>query len=280
MNRTREGRQRSSSPRFALESRRVRVLAGVLGLALAGIAAAVGVLVWSSSDRGGKSGPPRAAIVDQLAMTDPNPAFVTAATRELQNAGYVVEYYKSELVTVDFYRNLPKRNYQFILLRSHASESVGKIDPATGKFTGEFTDSSGLFTSEKYSRERHVEDQRDNLLMVDSYIDRPIKDRFFGITPAFISSAMSGKLHGATIVLMGCSGLKTDDLAKAFVARGAKDFVSWDGSVTAQHTDAAGEALLRNLFSAQLDLRQAVARTMEQTGADPAFGSRLAVYPY
>ncbi len=278
MNRRNYGKQASSAPRFALESRRVRLLAAVLGLALAGVAAAAGVIAWSSSG-GGKPGPPRAAIVDQLAMTDPNPDFVAAATRELQNAGYVVEYYKSELVTVDFYRNLPGRNYQFILLRSHASESVGKIDPATGKFTGEFTDSSGLFTSEVYSRTRHVDDQRANLLMVDSYIDRPIKDHFFGVTPAFISSAMRGDLHGATIVLMGCSGLKTDDLAKAFVARGAKDFVSWDGSVTAQHTDAAGEALLRNLFSAQLDLRQAVARTMEQTGADPAFGSKLAVYP-
>ena len=276
MNRRRDGRQRPSTARFALESRRVWALAAVLGLAIAGIVAAVGILASSS---GSEPGPPRAAIVDQLALTDPNPEFVTAATRELQAAGYTVEYYRSELVTVDFYRNLPKRNYRFILLRSHSSESVGKLDPATGKFTGEFTESSGLFTSEKYRNDRYVDDQRANRLMVDSYIDRPIKDSFFGVMPAFISSSMKGNLHGATIMLMGCSGLKTDDLAKAFVARGAKDFVSWDGSVTAEHTDAAAEALLKNLFSAQLDMREAVAQTMRQTGADPAFGSHLAVYP-
>jgi len=116
--------------------------------------------------------------------------------------------------------------------------------------------------------------------MVDSYVDRPIKDSFFGVTPAFIAEAMRGNLHGATVVLMGCSGLKNDDLAKAFVDRGAKDFVSWDGSVTAQHTDAAGEALLKHLFAAeQRDLRQAVATTMQEVGRDPAFGSSLAIYP-
>jgi len=103
------------------------VLALVLGLALAGVALLVGMLAWSRPDA--KPGPPRAAIVDQLALTDPNPEFVAAATRELQSAGYVVEYYKSELVTVDFYRSLPRRSYEFILLRSHASESIGKIDP-------------------------------------------------------------------------------------------------------------------------------------------------------
>jgi hypothetical protein len=260
--------------RYALDSRRT-------WLAVAGavvvLAATVGGLAWLSS--GGTSERPRVAIVDQLAMTDPNPDFVVMATRELQDAGYSVYYYPSKTVTVDLYRGLPSHDYKFVLLRSHASESVGRIDPLTGKFTGQFTESSGLFTSELYRNNRYVDDQRTGRLMVDSYIDRPIKDSFFGITPAFITSAVRGQFHDTTIVLMGCSGLKTDDLAKAFVSRGVKDFVSWDGSVTAEHTDAAATALLKNIFSARLGVREAVALTMQQTGADPAFGSHLVVYP-
>ena len=78
---------------------------------------------------------------------------------------------------------------------------------------------------------------------------------------------------------MGCGGLKTNDLARAFLARGAKDFVSWDGSVTAQHTDSATEELLAHLFAGGQELHEAVARTMDGVGPDPAFGARLAVYP-
>jgi hypothetical protein len=40
---------------------------------------------------------------------------------------------------------------------------------------------------------------------------------------------------------------------------GATNFVSWDASVTAQHTDAATDKLLEHLFGQGRDLREALA---------------------
>ena len=78
---------------------------------------------------------------------------------------------------------------------------------------------------------------------------------------------------------MGCSGLKTDDLAQAFIARGASQLVSWDQPVTAAHTDEATSELLSDLLAKKLGMRQAVASTMAKVGPDPSYGARLAVYP-
>ena len=53
---------------------------------------------------------PKAAIVDQgsLAPTSrPNPVFVKKATAILIEAGFSVDYYPGEEVTVEFFRNLP-----------------------------------------------------------------------------------------------------------------------------------------------------------------------------
>jgi len=61
---------------------------------------------------------PKAAIVDQgsLAPTaGPNPVFVKKATAILKEAGFSVDYYPGEEVTVEFYRNLPTYGYDFII---------------------------------------------------------------------------------------------------------------------------------------------------------------------
>jgi hypothetical protein len=68
--------------------------------------------------------PPKAAIVDQgsLAPTSrPNPVFIKKATAILEEAGFSVDYYPGEAVTVEFYRNLPNYGYDFIILRTHSS---------------------------------------------------------------------------------------------------------------------------------------------------------------
>src|SRR5207253_4757483 len=64
--------------------------------------------VWPS---GGANGPPRAVIVDQLALTDENSVFVDEASQLLADAGYQVDYVPQTNVTVDFYRGLAKRGY-------------------------------------------------------------------------------------------------------------------------------------------------------------------------
>jgi hypothetical protein len=245
----------------------------VVALTLGG--ALLSMFLLSGGGATGKE--PRAAIIDQLALTDPNPQFVANATRELRLAGYTVDYVPAQSVTVNFYRSLPARGYSFIVLRSHTSDYQAPLDAASASKPP--VSSVGLFTNELYSTTTHVDDQRATRLMVDWYADRDIPWRYFGITPSFILNSTRGRFDGTTVVLMGCSGLETNDLAQAFLARGAKTFVSWDRPVTAEHTDAATADLMTNIFSNGLDVHEAVAKTMEDVGSDPSFGSRLAVFP-
>lgn len=249
-------------------SRRVLLPVAIIASVLA--AAAVAALMLTGGGAPAPAGPPRAVIVDQLAETDANPGFVRDATRTLEEAGYSVDYVPSAQVTVSFYRQLPAHGYSFILLRSHAARN-----PYPGRESG--PTSLGLFTAEAYNFDKYAPEVRQRSLLEARYA----RDgrSYFGIGAGFVTSSMQGSLRGATVVLMGCDGLATDAMAAAFVARGAKSFVSWDDQVTAAHTDATTSRLLEHLLADHLPAREAVARTMDDLGPDPTFGARLASYP-
>jgi hypothetical protein len=238
--------------------------------------------IFLTRSRDGSSSPAapavmRAAIVDQLAITDPNPDFVMEATGQLEAAGYIVDYYPPDAVTVELYRNLPKQGYEFIILRSHASDFTAEPTAPPGAPGGKWA--IGLFTNELYSPEAHLDEQYAKRVSIQRYEGRDNKDQYFGVNADFVSSSMHGRFDGTTVVLMGCGGLLTTDLAAAFVQKGAKDFVSWDRSVTATHTDAATEGLLDGLFKEHMGVRDAVGYAMARVGADPAFGAHLLAYP-
>lgn len=62
---------------------------------------------------------PRAAIVDQLHILSPNPAFIDKAVDLLESYGFSVDVWEGEQVTVDFYRELASYGYRLIVLRAH-----------------------------------------------------------------------------------------------------------------------------------------------------------------
>lgn len=76
-------------------------------------------------------------------MTYPNQTFVTEATAILEKAGYKVDYMPGENVTVNFYRNLPSKNYELIIFRVHSSASKYVDNPVV------------LFTSESYTKNEY-----------------------------------------------------------------------------------------------------------------------------
>ncbi len=260
----------SSFWRVAAWSGRARwgvVLAGAVALAAAGGFFAYG-------HRGG-GGPPRAVIIDQLASTDPNPAFVREATHLLEGAGYRVDYVPAKDVTVDFYRDLPLHGYRFLLLRSHSYGNRGFRDPVTGALRA--LRQVGLFTTEPYTTTAHVELQARSVVDVGLYNGAP--GPTFGIAPGFVTADMRGRFDGATLLLMGCDGLSTPTLASAFQARGVRRFIGWDSDVTAQHTDAATMALLRALLVEHQSAVAAVAKVAASAGPDPVYGGRLRLFP-
>jgi len=232
-------------------------------------AAVAGALLWNPLSGSGQSGGPKtAAIVDQLSLTQPGPAFVDSASGLLEQAGYVADYYPGDEVTVDLYRNLPSHGYDLILLRVHSglAQNFGRATGYVSLFSGE------PFAETKYARETAI-----GLLGRASYYDGGTP--YFGIVPAFVESMMTGRFDGAVVVLMGCDGLRTAATADALIEKGARAVVGWNGRVSAAHTDLATERLLRYLLVDGLALREAVAQTMADVGPDPLYGSILLLYP-
>jgi len=232
------------------------------------LSAFAAISLMPSSDE--PSGPPRAAIVDQLSFSHPNPSFVEGATATLERAGYLVDYYRSEEVTVDFYRHLPGADYDYVILRAHsASDEWRSSTPPTGLMTL-------LFTSERYSRTAHPRDyERGLFARVRMYYPQEVK--YFGIGPHFINQAMVGEFNETVVVAMGCRTLESDPLAEAFLAKGAAAFIGWTDDVSADHSDATAERLLQQLVNGTSP-QDAVARTTAAMGPDPAFGASLRVY--
>jgi hypothetical protein len=261
---------------------------------LAALAAGAIAFVWLGLPIGSEtsySGPPplTAVIVDQLSLTSPDQAFVDGATKTLRDAGYAVDYVPGKDVTVDFYRELPSQGYGLVIVRAHSGFVLRNPDDTHGP------EDTFLFSSEPYSEDTHGGDQEKRRLSVAYYFNTGLESidqtdpealqkafrdepRYFGIKPGFIESSAHGRFPGTTVVLMGCNGLTTSALAKAFISKGARVVVGWDDLVSAGHTDAATEKLLGHLFVDRLSTKEAVARTASEVGPDPTYGGRLAYY--
>jgi flagellar basal body-associated protein FliL len=247
------------------------------------ITAAIGLLVTFWTGNEAEAPELRAAIVDQLGLNEPNPEFVQTAKSTLEQAGYAVDYYPPEQVTVDFYRTLPKQKYVIIVFRVHIArfdaQNLTMEDPVRRQeILDAFTNGAFLFTSELYEKTKYTEDlQKLRLFQVRNLVGSG-DTRYFGITPRFMGS-MQGSFQKTVVVLMGCDGLLFDDTAREFVDKGAGAVIGWDGLVTSSHTDKSTQALLQKLVTEGLPLSEAVRRTMSEVGPEPAYENSLKFYP-
>lgn len=196
----------------------------------------------------------KAAIVDQESLTFPNQTFIQTATSILTQAGYSVDYYSGDQVTVEFYRTLPTHGYNLIILRTHSTAG-----PAF--FTSELYNSS-YFTLKLFSM----------ISAVSYYVGGPV---YFAIPPSFVTSYMGGRFNGSIIIAMGCFSMQSNAMAKAFIEQGAKAYVGWSSSVEASHTDSATTSLLRHLLIENRTITEATGLAMQDVGADPVYKSVL-----
>jgi hypothetical protein len=210
----------------------------------------------------------KAAIVDHLSLTFPNQTFIETATNTLKQAGYTVDYYPGEKVTVEFYRNLPTHSYGLIILRVHSAFTKG-------------TTSLGLFTSEPYDKTKYIYEQLTDRLLSAAYSDQEREKgiAYFGISPLFVRQSMNGKFQNTIITMMGCNGLKYTGMAEAFIEKGAKAYISWNSSISASHTDQATIRLLQHLITEKQTINQTIENTMKEVGPDPSYKSVLLYYP-
>jgi len=244
----------------------------LVSVVLLSVSLAAGLL-FSGLVTSGPSELKTAAIVDQLSLTQPNQDFVASATNILEQAGYRVDYFPGEEVTVHFYRDLPTHDYGLIILRVHAG-----ISEETDLITGEKTKREyvSLFTSEPYRKGKYPQEEIGRLGKAEYYEGAP---PLFGIGPDFITHSMRDSFDETLIIMMGCDGLRSQTTAQAFLDKGASAFVSWSRTVSASHTDTATERLLRKLLIDGLPVGDAVAQTAAEVGPDPVYGARLRVLP-
>ncbi len=255
------GRHRAG---FGWVSSALRAAAFLTALVVAGL------LLGNGASSGEPPRPRTAAIIDQLSLTLPNAGFQKSATDTMEEAGYAVDYYSGEEVTVDFYRDLPLRHYDLLVMRVHSGiqrdKSTHTLKPEEG---------TGLFTNEPYDPAKYRQEQTQGALIRASYTDDGPK--YFGITPGFVESTMRGRFNRTRVILMGCEGLITNRTAEAFLRKGASAFVSWSDTVTASHTDAATQSLLERLLHDGLSAADAVSATATEMGPDPETGAELRI---
>lgn len=210
---------------------------------------------------------PRAAVVDQLGTLFPNQAFIEQTTRELEEYGFKVDVYPGDTVTVDLYRKLPSYGYKFIIFRVH-SGLLG-VDPKV-------TNRTWLYTNEPYSKTSHLVEQLDDqVTYARTHADAPW---CFAISAEFIEKSVEGQFDNTAIIMLGCDGLHFDDVAQAFIQRGASTYIAWDASVMLDYVDGATFVLIDKLCSDELTVKEAVAQTMAEKGPDPRYNSVLKYY--
>lgn len=210
----------------------------------------------------------KAAIIDQLGASQPNRIFNDTARQTLTDYGFKVDTYLGDEVTVDLYRNLPLYGYRLIIFRVHSGLLIGKNSVANQVW---------LFSSESYSRMKYFFQQLRGQL-TNATADPGIPP-VFALGAKFIQGGMKGNFTNSAIIMMGCAGYQSEDLAKAFIQNGASVYAAWDASVRLDYVDNATLTLLKELCTNKLTVAKAVEETREKNGPDPDTRASLKCYP-
>jgi hypothetical protein len=247
--------------------RYIFIALAVVLLALPGLAFSISCSA-PTNDGASDNSTARAAIIDQLYGLQPNPVFINETVRVLELYGFEVDIYQGDEVTVDLYRSLPSYGYRLIIFRAHSGIMGSE---------GHMIEQTSLFTSEPYSETKHISEQWSDRLSI-AQIDEhhPL---VFAINDKFISQSMEGEFDNTVIIMMGCSCLYIDDMARAFVEKGASTYIAWDATVSLDFTDDVTAALVEKLSIHGLTVGAAVTEIMEEKGPDPQFYAVLKYYP-
>jgi len=211
----------------------------------------------------------KAAVVDQIGFSYPNPELTDKALVYLKDAGFDVDIYKARDITVEFYRTLPTKGYELILFRTHSTNILNETQRGP----------VFLFTSEPYDRHRYAQEQLANQIGSAKVLYDDNAPLYFAVVSGFVRQGMIGRFEDTLIIIAGCQSLGTLDMARALVERGASAVIGWDEWVDLAHNDRAILLLLEALTAEALTVKQAVEKTMGEVGPDPTYNSVLTYFP-
>ena len=221
----------------------------------------------------------RAAIIDQIHDQIPNYDLQANATRMLEDAGYQVDLYTTQDITVEFYKKLPSMNYNFILIRTHGGEGNPDEEYPTRMFTGE-----------KYFPEKYTLDQisgqvgygfpfyDEDLRRLQESTENPYDEAYFTVGSKLVKEGMVGTFPDSIIIIGGCQSARSHDLMESLIHRGAGHVLGWDASIGAIDNDVAMTLLLEDFLVNKVPLRDAVAKINKDLVFDFEFVSILKLF--
>ena len=220
----------------------------------------------------------RAAIIDQVHNDLPNFKFQADAQSMLEDAGYKVDLYTTDEITVDFYKNLPSMNYHFILIRSHGGEDQNLKYPTR------------LFTGEKYSKEKYTAEQiyrhvgygipiyAEELEELKESGQDVLDQAYFTISGKMVEDGMVGTFPDSIIIVGGCQSAKSHDLMWSLIKRGASHVLGWAGSIESKDNDRAMIWLLEEILVKEVPLYDAVAEINKELIPDFEYHNILKLF--
>ena len=181
-------------------------------------------------------------------------------------AGFKVDVYGPENVSLVLLRELPSKGYGLVIFRVHG----GRIKQPVGLFMG-----GGLFI-ERCGPESHKREVEAGYLL----LGRPFfSDEIYCVAPPhYITDKLNGRFHGTIIIAMSCFTGDDEILAKAFFKRGAKAYIGFKGEVSPPYVDAFVIRFLQKLYLEKLPLKEAFAQTKDELGPDPQYGGIPTLY--
>jgi len=206
---------------------------------------------------------PRAAIIDQLHKDIPNLEYQKNVTAYLTSAGYDVDLYTTDDITVNFYKKLPSLNYEFIVIRSH---SLGD---------GTVEESASLFTGEKYRKDRYMDEQYAGQVgkgvpYLPARVERLgglealTDETYFVVGSKLVDELMVGTFPNSIIVLGGCETIEGTILADSLLQLGASEIIGWNGLVSSKDNDMVIMKLLEDTLVNGVEIQQAVQSVMQE----------------
>jgi len=222
-------------------------------------------------------GIPRAAIIDQLHNDKPNKDYQQNVTEYLQTAGYQVDLYTTNDITVDFYKKLPSMNYKFIVFRTH---SLGN---------GTIEESASLFTGEIHSEYEHIQDQyTGHVGKALPYMPKKVEElggyesllneTYFAVGSKFVDERMVGTFPKSVIILGGCETSRATLLVESFLKRGSSEVVGWDSLVNSKQSDEVIMEVLKETLVNGVELKDAVQSVMQEYDQKLITASTLTYY--
>jgi hypothetical protein len=207
------------------------------------------------------SGSRKAVIIDQLHNELPSEKFQDKVTQYLTDAGYKVDLYTTDEITIDFYKKLPAMNYEYIVIRTHALGS-GVVDK-----------SASLFTGEKYSDHKYIKEQFLGHIgkgipilygdMKKLTVEEIVNKAYYVIGSKFVEEVMIGSFQKSTIILAGCETTKNSLLAESFLKRGASEVIGWSGLVDSNKNISVLLQIFNSTFGNDVEMIDAIEEVMK-----------------